>query len=301
MLVVFQQVLILFIFGAVGFGLSRGGIVNAEHGKLLSTLLLYVFFPCSVFKTFARNCTPHYIGGHYHLALVSLGVIAVLYLAGYFGVRLFAKDDYERRVGLYTMIVPNCGYMGYALVEALLGEAALMNTMFFVIPISLFTYSVGYCMLTRTPLAPKKLLNPPIIAICLGTLVGLIGIPVPDVVTAVLSSASACVGPVSMILAGITVAQFKLRPLLTSRNAYILTALRLLTIPILAGGVLVLCGFPELAAVAVTALAMPCGLNTVVFPKLIGENCETGASLALLSNVAACATIPFVFFLFGVG
>ena len=301
MLMVFQQVLILFIFGTIGFGLARGGVVNSEHGKLLSTLLLYVFFPCSVFKTFARNCTPTYIGSHYHLALASLGVVAVIYLTGYLGVRLFAKEDYERRVALYTMIVPNNGYMGYALVEALLGEAALMNNMFFVIPISIFTYTVGYCMLTRSPFTPKKLFNPPIIAICLGTIVGLIGIPVPDIVTTTLSSASGCVGPVSMILAGITVAQFKLRPILLHRNAYILTALRLLGIPLLVAGALKLLGFTELAAISVTALAMPCGLNTIVFPKLIGENCETGASLALLSNVAACATIPFVFFLFGVG
>ena len=38
--------------------------------------------------------------------------------------------------------------------------------------------------------------------------------------------------------------------------------------------------------------AMPCGLNTIVFPKLIGENCEIGAGLALVSNVLAIFTIP---------
>ena len=43
---------------------------------------------------------------------------------------------------------------------------------------------------------------------------------------------------------------------------------------------------------AVLMYAMPCGLNTIVFPKLVGEDCSTGATLALMSNLLAVITIP---------
>ena len=46
--------------------------------------------------------------------------------------------------------------------------------------------------------------------------------------------------------------------------------------------------------------ALPCGLNTVVFPKLVGENCSVGASLAFVSNILACITIPLVMSLAGI-
>jgi len=51
----------------------------------------------------------------------------------------------------------------------------------------------------------------------------------------------------------------------------------------------------------VVLLAMPCGLNTIVFPKIVGEKCDIGAGLAFVSNIAACITIPLVFALFEIG
>ena len=301
MLIVFTQVSILFLFAAVGFLLAKLGLVASEHGKILSTLLLYVFFPANVFRTFAKNCTVEYLAESWHLILASLIITTVIAVGGHFAVKLFIKEEYERRIAIYSLVVPNCGYVGYTLVEKLFGEAALMNTMLFVIPISIYTYSVGFCLLTRKRLTPKKFLTPPIIAIALGTLAALLSIPIPDFLSTALSSASSCVGPVSMLLAGITVAQFKMKPLLSYRNAYIITFLRLLALPPPVAGVLMLLGLPEIAVVSVTALAMPCGLNTIVFPKLLGEDCQTGASLALFSNVAACLTVPLVFYLVGLG
>ena len=35
-------------------------------------------------------------------------------------------------------------------------------------------------------------------------------------------------------------------------------------------------------------------MNTIVFPKLVNEDCRAGAGLAVVSTVLACATIPVV-------
>ena len=37
---------------------------------------------------------------------------------------------------------------------------------------------------------------------------------------------------------------------------------------------------------------MPCGLNTIVFPILVGEDCKMGAKFVLLSHVLCLITIP---------
>ena len=37
---------------------------------------------------------------------------------------------------------------------------------------------------------------------------------------------------------------------------------------------------------------MPCGLNTIVFPSLVGEDCRMGAKFVLLSHVLCLASIP---------
>ena len=45
MSLVFEQVFVLFLFTAVGWVLTRCGVVKSEHGTLLSKLLVFVFLP----------------------------------------------------------------------------------------------------------------------------------------------------------------------------------------------------------------------------------------------------------------
>lgn len=61
-------------------------------------------------------------------------------------------------------------------------------------------------------------------------------------------------------------------------------------------------GIGELYADYVQKLldSMPCGLNTIVFAKNVGGNCEIGASSALISNVPACISIPVVCAIFNI-
>ena len=127
MIVVFEQVLVLFLFAAVGFVLTRCGVTDGAHGGLLSKLLVYVFLPCNVFKTFATRFTVAYLTEHGVEMLISLAVLIAVAVAAHFAGRLLGRERYEGQVYEYSMVVPNAGYMGYALAESLLGTAALLN------------------------------------------------------------------------------------------------------------------------------------------------------------------------------
>jgi predicted permease len=65
-------------------------------------------------------------------------------------------------------------------------------------------------------------------------------------------------------------------------------------------GLIFFAGYREVAKSAALVLAMPCGLNTIIFPKLVGEDCEIGASLACVSTILSCISIPLVLAVFGV-
>jgi len=301
MSVVFEQVLTLFIFSAVGYILARCKIVNAAHTGILSKLLVYVVLPCNIFRTFAGNCTVAYLTENYRLVLTSAGVLAVLMIVMPFLARLFSKENYPRRVYEYSLVIPNYGYMGYALAESLLGMQGLISIMMYAIPTAIYTYTVGFCSLTKRPLQLRKLINPVIIALVLGIIAGLTSLPIPAVINSVLSKSSACMAPLSMLMAGIVISQFPLREILREPRTYILTALRLLVIPTVIGGTLMLLGLRAEAQTSILLFAMPCGLNTIVFPQIVNEDCRIGAGLAFVSNILACATIPLVFALFGVG
>ena len=80
-----------------------------------------------------------------------------------------------------------------------------------------------------------------------------------------------------------------------------MSLLRLVVLPLAVGLVLSRFCAPEVSAVAILLYALPCGLNTVVFPRLIGEDCRLGAGLAMISCILSCFTIPLICRIFLIG
>lgn len=70
MLIILEQIFILFVFAFSGFVLCKSRVVNSSHSQILSKLLVYVFFPCNIFKTFASNFRCEYLLGNYKTVMV---------------------------------------------------------------------------------------------------------------------------------------------------------------------------------------------------------------------------------------
>jgi predicted permease len=210
---------------------------------------------------------------------------------------VFSKDKFQRAVYHYSLTITNFSYMAFVLADALLGNVGLANVILFCIPVSLYTYSVGFSTLTGGGSPVKKLINPITVAMALGMVFGLLNIPLPEVAVTVLDSANACVGPLSMLLTGFVLSGFGFKKLLPDWRVLLTCVLRLVVLPAL---VFFICkGLDALMVLpdavypsAVLVACMPCGLNVVIFPKLIGKDCDSGARIALYSQLISCFTIP---------
>ena len=175
----------------------------------------------------------------------------------------------------------------------------LQNAMLYALPVSLYTNTAGYAALTKTRLSLKRLINPMTTAILLGAAVGLSGLRLPGLVTDLVSKFAACMAPVGMLTVGMVISDFDIGSLLRVKMNYAVAALRLLVLPFAIAGTLKLLGFETCVVPALMMYAMPCGMNTVIFPRLVGEDCETGASLTMISSLLACLTIPLCFAVLG--
>ena len=289
---VFAQLSILYIFLLAGWIIGKLKKDKASHSDILSVLLVNIFLPCKVFNTFSNNFSVSYFIDNFYLPLSALILLAVLATVSHFVSKLLTKKPYERRVYKYSFAITNYAYLGYTLIGSVFGEEVLTNFMLFAIPFIIYTYTVGYVLLTGGKKPWKKLLNPITASIVLGMIVGLTGINMPGVVSEAVSMASKCVGPLSMILTGMTLSTFVIKELVLDKTAYIFSALRLVVIPGLVYLICALLKLDTLLPMMLIITCMPCGLNTIVFPKLIGEDCKPGARLALITHIFSIATLP---------
>ena len=298
MFVVFKQVAILFIFAIIGFTLCKTKKIDSSHTKFLSTLVVWVFLPATTFKSFATNFTVKYITEKYDIIIISAIALIVISTLAFFLSKILTKDKYRRSVYTYSLTVPNSGYMGIPLTQAIYGEAMLLNVLLFSLPLQLYLYTIGYCSLTKTKLTFKKLLNPPLTAILLGAIFGLSGLTLPEFAVDFLSTASAPMGPCTMLILGMTLSEYNFGKLLKPNMNYLVSFMRLIAIPAVTVIILKWLNLENVIMPALIVYSMSCGLNTVVFPKLVDEDCETGAALALISTTLSMATIPLMLSVF---
>ena len=293
----FRQLLVLYAFIFLGWLLGKWKKDAGEKSNLLSYLLVNLFFPCKLFLNYANHFTVSYLQNNYMTLFLSVGVLLVMALMGRLLSRLFAEDGYERRVYHYNTTITNYAYFGYVLVEQVFGPAAMNDMMVFCIPFSLYCYTLGVSMLMDTRVSANALFNTITVSIGLGIVWGLLELPLPGVIKTVMTNASGCVGPVSMVLVGLVLSTFSGKDLLPNTKAVLFCLARLLLVPLVIFGVCKGLGavmtLPEAVYPAAVLMAcMPCGLNPVVFPKLVGQDCRLGAKLILLSSILSAATIP---------
>ncbi len=296
-----SQVGALLLMIGIGFFLGKMKLVPSTAASLLSKLENFVFLPALVFGTFLSGFTVETLGRVWPLFLGSF-VLELLVIPLAFGIsRLCSKDGFIRNIYLYGLSFSNFGFMGNAVVMALFPGIFLEYTVF-TLMLWIFINLWGVPVLLMegggksVPLKKrlKSFLNPMMICMLIGAILGITGLNLPAFATTVVNSLGNCMSPVAMLLTGLTVSQIPLKKMLSVKGVYVITAVRLVVFPALfllaayfmpfLGETFILCGL--------CSLAMPLGLNTVVVPTAYGKDPGVAAGMALVSHVLSCGTIP---------
>ncbi|MBQ3055477.1 MAG: AEC family transporter [Oscillospiraceae bacterium] len=296
--VTLTQLVNMFFFMSIGYVFRKKGILDIHAGSALSRLIVNVFMPAMVVRSFAKNFTPDVFHDKLMIILLSCVVLFVTAIGSVFLARLFSKNHDTQGIYMYSFTIPNLGYMGYPLIGAIFGQSALLDAMVYCLPYNIYIYTIGMAVLTkqRSKSVLGLLTNPAIVAMLVGMVLGLCRVELPGVVSGILDTADACVSPCAMILTGTVFARIDVKSMFVSPKSYLASGIRLLGIPLLMLGILKLLHVPpNWILPCVGILAMPLGLNSVIFPEAYGGDAESGARVCFMSAILAVITIPIVF------
>ena len=259
------------------------------------------------------------------MAFSLVTVVIAIPLAILLSFAFYRKRCYSKNIYAYALAFGNSGYLGDPLVLSLFGEKVLAYYKLACLPtnMAIFTWGVGLLIPNEKKKGGflRRTMNPPLAAMLLGMLVGFIcgiaagDIPqgstaydtvIPNFLVTTIDSLKVCMGPVAMILAGVTIANYSPASILKNKKVYYATALRLVVLPVIVLGLLF--GVKELINLIFNigidntiiilmffVFATPLGLNTVVYPEAYGGDSKTGASMTLISHTLCVITIPIMF------
>jgi len=297
-----NQLANMFLFLIIGFIMRKKKIGGDGVSKTLSALLVNVFLPAMFILNFRDNFTVENITGNFKLLLCGLCVLLISIIPAKIFSKLLAKTPLQKDVYMYSLLIPNLGYMGYPLMEAVFGVQMQFYMMMFAIPYQLTIYTYGmYILNPNRELSLKKVLNPIMISLVIGMVSGLFKLRFPEFIEKAFSGASDCMSPSAMILTGFVLGGTEIKPLFTDIRLFIAALLRGVVIPGVFLLVMLLLQLDSVYIIVATVLlSMPMGLNSIVFPEAYGGDSLTGAKATFMSNLVSIITIPAMFALLGI-
>lgn len=295
--IVLRQIVIMFVYMAIGGLLFQKGLITKEGSKSLANLLLYAVLPCVVVKSFCVARTPERMSG---LLVSFLAALGILLLAMAVSHLLFKKNPIDDFGAAFS----NAGFMGFPLVAAVQGSEAIFYAAGFVALLNALQWTYGQSLISGDPgyRSPKAILkNPLVLSLLLGMLIFCFELPVPAIASDLLAALAALNAPLAMVILGVYLAQTDARSLFNDPHLYVVAAARLVLIPLLT--ILVLKLLPaQYAAIATTLVivaAAPIGSNVAVYAQKLGKDYAYAVRGVCLSTLLSAITMPLLMLLVG--
>lgn len=288
----------LFFLIAIGFAAARTGIITRTGARLLTSVLVNITLPALILVSMQIPLTPDSLGSTAVIFGIAIVYYVIAFALAWTVPRLLTGSERQQGVLGFMLVFSNLGFMGYPVADALFGPESLFYVSLINLPFGLLVFSAGIIML-RPDLGrrfdARLFLSPGIIASALGLALFLCGIALPSPVFETLDLAGSVTSPLAMVVIGSFIASVSPVSIFSDRRLYLISALRLLVIPVML--YLVLRPFiddPLLLGVPVMLAAMPAAANTV----LLAEEYRSDAALAsegvFLSTLLCIVTIPLV-------
>lgn len=286
------QIIMMFLLVGVGFVLYRSKKISAEGSKTLGNILIFISLPCVIINGFRVEYSPERLTG---LLISSLAAAVVLLLSVLISTFVFRKDG----IAIFASSFSNPGFFGIPLILSCVGNDAVFYVASFIAFLNLLQWTYGVFVMTgqKGALSPAKILKAPfMIAIIIGLILFFSGIPVPDVIAKCLTHLSNLNTPLAMFTIGVYLAQTDIGAIFKTPRLYLLSAVRLLLIPILS--LLILSLIPAAhnslkLALLITA-ACPVGSNVAVYAQLHNQDYRYAVQTVVISTLLAVVTMPLL-------
>lgn len=299
-----NQMIYLFTLILIGYILSKIGVLPQGTTKVLAILENYVLIPALVIDSFSRNFTVANLQTAGLLFISSCAILLALLPIALFVPKLLTRDRDIQKIYTYGLAISNYGFMGNSVVLALFPDI-FMEYLIFTQPLSIAIYlwAIPQLLLPSSETETiktrlKRFLNPTLIAMIIGMVIGMTGIGLPTALCSVFGTLGSCMSPFAMLLTGVTVATVPLKKLFLKPSVYVMSVIRLVVIPLAFLGIFALWNPSDTIVIcAICSLAMPLGLNTLVIPSAYGKDPTTAAGMAVISHLCSFLTIPLIFLL----
>lgn len=303
---IFSKVSVIFLLILLGFTLTRAKILQPEAQRSFTNLLIYAFLPAALIKAFHVPYDGLKFADGLRVSLIMAISYSIALLIAFLISKKMSSNLQRQDVLAIGMVLPNVTFMGYPVIESLLGSEYLFFIVMANIPFEILSWSVIAKIASRHGDTPSNehfiktlISSPPLIAITFSVLLYLSPFRIPDPFLSTIHYLANGMTPVAMIIVGMSLAKANIFNLLKNKGLYLASGFRLLIFPIALFTILKLLGFTgALLTIPTVIFAMPTAGYTNIIANRYGSDATYAAELISMCTLLSLISIPIIMSLF---
>ena len=306
------QMLILFTIVLLGAIARKIHLMNDDFDALLSKLVMTVTLPGMILDSVLSNTNLP----DSHTIMMMLVYSTVLYvlvcLFAWIFVRLVYRGVPRPAQGAHAYLISfgNTGFIGFAVLGAIMGNDAVLYGAVYNIPYNVFLFSVGMLFIASTgsdgaaakkpvkeqvKAIAKQLVSPCLISCFVAMFLALFGVTDSGYVGQTCNLLGQMTVPAAMLVIGSTLAKQPLKQMVNDGWSYLTSFMRRAGVPLLiffVGGIFI--HDPYILAVIVIESAMPAASSGIMMCLAYGGDTMTMSRGTFITTIFSLVTLPLL-------
>lgn len=301
-LLLMQQITELFLMIFMGYVIVKARLLKGEDSKVISKIVLYLIIPCVIINAFQVDYTSEKVQGLL-LAFAASVMLQVLLLIIVWGAGRMGLNEVEKASVYYS----NAGNLIMPIVTFVLGQEWVLYGCVFMSVQIVFVWSHGKWVLSRQSKIDWKkiLLNINIVAVFAGVFLFFTKIRLPQILNQTFGSVGSMIGPASMMVTGMLIAEMSLKDIFTNGRVYFITFLRLIAVPAVALLLLKVSGLvngspdgKKLLLIVFLAVITPSASTITQMCQVYGNDSQYASAINVMTTLFSIVTMPLMVLLF---
>ena len=291
---VVNQIIMLFLIACLGFMLRKMGVFTDAVIKGINKTVLLVTSPAMMLMVTQKEYQPEMMEGFAQVLIVGIVAMSVGLMAVFF---LYARGDRKRYRPVAAMLsaMPNAGFMGLPIIDAVYGEEGTLFLAAFIIAFNLVAWTLANALFTGLSLKSLKgLVNPGFLSTIVGVLFYVCKVVLPAPVLATVTQLGNVNTPLALLLLGARMDTLTLNSL-KNAHLWITCGVKLIVFPLV---VTMICHLAGMTGMPIGILLISTAMPAACFCQMFAEkfDCEVsfGSLGVSLSTILCIATIPLM-------
>ena len=298
---------ILFIIVACGFFARKVGWTDDRFDAGLSKLIMSISCPALILDSVLGNTDLPDAAFILNILLISIVTFIPILLMAWVAPKIYRAPRESQGAHQFTIAFGNTGFIGFAVVGAIIGSNAVLYASMYNIVFNLTIFSFGALFVSSSGTVKvsarehiykmlAQLRSPAMVACFIALVLALLGITDNEgIIGRACDMLGAMTPPASMLVIGSTLAKYRFKDMLGNWRVYPTALLRLLAVPAifwLIGGFLT--DDTYLLGVLSLESGMPAAALGTMFCLTYGGDLKTMSQGMFVTTILSVLTIPLV-------